>query len=56
MERHWHDSQKFFPQEDGGVVMELQVASLWEVKRWLFGWGNDAEILTPKGICGDNDA
>lgn len=48
MERHWHDSQKFFPQTDGSVIMQLQVANLWEVKRWLTGWGADAELLCPK--------
>lgn len=47
MERHWHDSEKFFPQADGSVIMELQVGNLWEVKRWLIGWGSDAELLAP---------
>jgi predicted DNA-binding transcriptional regulator YafY len=47
MERHWHDSQKFHSQEDGSVIMELQVANLWEVKRWLIGWGAAAEALYP---------
>jgi predicted DNA-binding transcriptional regulator YafY len=49
-ERHWHDSQKFLPQEDGSVVMELQVGSLWEVKRWLIGWGADAEVVEPRSL------
>ena len=47
MERHWHDSQKLVPQDDGSVIMELQVGNLWEVKRWLIGWGADAELLCP---------
>ena len=47
-ERHWHDSQKFLPQDDGGVIMELQVGNLWEVKRWLIGWGADAELVFPE--------
>ena len=47
MERHWHDSQKFCPQDDGSLIMELQIGSLWEVKRWLLGWGVDAEVITP---------
>ncbi|MHB1937718.1 MAG: helix-turn-helix transcriptional regulator [Acidobacteriaceae bacterium] len=47
VERHWHDSQKFLPQDDGGVIMELQVGNLWEVKRWLIGWGADAEVVEP---------
>jgi predicted DNA-binding transcriptional regulator YafY len=50
MERHWHDSQKFHPQDDGTVVMELQVANLWEVKRWLIGWGADAEVMEPQSL------
>jgi len=47
MERHWHDSQKLIPQEGGSLVLELQVGNLWEVKRWLIGWGADAEVLEP---------
>jgi proteasome accessory factor B len=47
VERHWHDSQKFDTQEDGSVIMEIQVGSLWEVKRWLVGWGADAEVIAP---------
>jgi len=50
MERHWHDSQKFYPQENGSTIMELQVGNLWEVKRWLIGWGADAEILNPVSL------
>ena len=50
MERHWHDSQRFIPQDDGGVIMELQVGNLWEVKRWLIGWGADAQVLEPSEL------
>ncbi len=54
MERDWHDSQTLELQPDGSVILSLKVASLWEVKRWLFGWGADAEILTPKDLNGDD--
>lgn len=47
MERHWHDSQNFHPQDDGSVIMELQIANLWEAKRWLIGWGGSAEVVEP---------
>ena len=50
MERHWHDSQKFHTQEDGSMIRELQVANLWEVRRWLIGWGADAEALAPREL------
>ena len=50
MERHWHDSQKFHSQEDGSVIMELQVGNLWEAKRWLIGWGADAKVMEPQSL------
>jgi predicted DNA-binding transcriptional regulator YafY len=50
MERHWHDSQRFIPQDNGGVIMELQVGNLWEVKRWLIGWGADAAVIEPQSL------
>jgi predicted DNA-binding transcriptional regulator YafY len=53
MERHWHDSQKFIPLEDGGAIMELQVANLWEVKRWLIGWGADAKVIEPQSLLSE---
>jgi len=46
-ERIWHESQKLEEQPDGSVILSLTVASLWEVKRWLLGWGADAEVLEP---------
>jgi len=46
-ERIWHESQKLETQPDGGIILSLTVASLWEVHRWLYGWGKDAEILEP---------
>jgi predicted DNA-binding transcriptional regulator YafY len=52
MERHWHDSQKLVPKEDGSVILELQVGNLWEVKRWLIGWGADAEVVEPSELRG----
>ena len=50
LERHWHDSQKFHSQEDGSVIMELQIANFWEVKRWLIGWGGAAHVLEPEEL------
>jgi|SRR6185437_826041 len=46
-ERKWHESQTLEPQPDGSVILLLRVASLWEVKRWLYGWGADATVLEP---------
>lgn len=46
-ERKWHESQTLEPQPDGSVILSLRVASLWEVKRWLIGWGADAKVIEP---------
>jgi len=47
VERQWHPSQKLETLSDGSVILSLMVASLWEVKRWLIGWGSEANVLEP---------
>ena len=37
--------QKFTEQSDGSVIMEITVGDLAEVRRWLIGWGAEAEVL-----------
>ncbi|HLH07022.1 MAG TPA: WYL domain-containing protein, partial [Terriglobales bacterium] len=46
-ERTWHPSQRIEDEVDGSIILTLQVADLWEVKRWLIGFGADAEVLEP---------
>jgi predicted DNA-binding transcriptional regulator YafY len=43
-ERTWHPSQKITNEDDGSLVLELSVGNLWEVKRWLIGWGAAAQM------------
>jgi proteasome accessory factor B len=45
-ERMWHPSQEIAEQADGSVILSLRVASLWEVERWVYGWGGDAKVLS----------
>jgi predicted DNA-binding transcriptional regulator YafY len=53
MERTWHTTQKFAEQPDGSVIMEMAVGDLWEVSRWLIGWGADAEVIEPPELARD---
>ena len=46
-ERTWHSSQKITAEDDGSVVLEMEVADLDEVKRWLMGFGGSSEVLEP---------
>jgi hypothetical protein len=34
----------------GWTIVELQIGNLWEVKRWLIGWGGSAEVLMPSTL------
>jgi WYL domain len=46
-ERTWHSSQKITAEVDGSVVLEMDVADLDEVKRWLIGFAGSSEVIAP---------
>ena len=51
-ERTWHPSQKIVKDpKDGSIILTRQVADLGEVKRWLIGFGAEAEVLEPTELC-----
>jgi predicted DNA-binding transcriptional regulator YafY len=49
-EKIWHRSQRLFPQADGGVIFESDVAGTQEIKHWIMQWGQEAEVLSPKRL------
>jgi predicted DNA-binding transcriptional regulator YafY len=49
-ERIWHPSQKMQYQLDGSLLMSLEVADTLELKRWILGFGQEAEVLEPKEL------
>jgi predicted DNA-binding transcriptional regulator YafY len=49
-ERTWHPSQKIEKRADGSIELTMRVADLWEVKRWLIGYGADARVLQPESL------
>jgi proteasome accessory factor B len=50
-ERTWHAAQKLIEQTDGSLIMEMSVGDLGEVRRWLLGWGAEAEVLEPEELA-----
>ena len=46
-DRLWHPSQKLRELPDGRLEMNLRVADTIEVRRWILGYGADAEVLEP---------
>jgi predicted DNA-binding transcriptional regulator YafY len=47
-ERQWHKSQKLTELEDGGLILEIDVEGLDEVKRWVMRYGAEAEVIEPE--------
>lgn len=50
-EKHWHDTERFTPQPDGGMLLELRVKELAMLKRWILGFGRHAKVLAPKKLA-----
>jgi len=47
-ERQWHHSQKLTQLEDGGLILEMDVQGLDEVKRWVMQYGGEVEVVEPE--------
>jgi predicted DNA-binding transcriptional regulator YafY len=45
--RKWHPSQKVTANKDGSIILKVMVNGTMELKRWLFQWGPDCEVLSP---------
>lgn len=46
-ERDWHESQQLTTRPDGSVELHLRLGSLFEIERWVLGWGAAAEVIAP---------
>lgn len=49
-ERDWHPEQQFEEQDDGSVVMSFRTTHLFEVTKWVLGWGSAATVLEPEEL------
>ncbi|HLB23999.1 MAG TPA: WYL domain-containing protein [Dehalococcoidia bacterium] len=49
-ESRWHPSQEIEELEDGGALLTVSVASLMELGRWVRGWGDAVEVLSPPAL------
>jgi predicted DNA-binding transcriptional regulator YafY len=50
-ERKWHESQRVREQEDGSMILELELGDLHEIERWILSWGKHAQVLAPKELA-----
>lgn len=49
-DRLWHPTQKFRELSDGRLEMSLRVADTLEVRRWILGYGAQAEVAEPQSL------
>jgi predicted DNA-binding transcriptional regulator YafY len=49
-ERLWHPSQKLRDLPDGRVEMTVRVADTLEIRRWILGFGVEAEVVEPGSL------
>lgn len=49
-DRVWHPTQRFLDLADGRLEMTLRVADTLEVRRWILGYGPDAEVVEPASL------
>jgi hypothetical protein len=49
-EQLWHPSQRIRDLPDGRVEVTLRVADTLEVRRWILGYGIQAEVIEPAAM------
>jgi predicted DNA-binding transcriptional regulator YafY len=47
IERRWHKTQKVEEHTDGSITLEMEVAGLNDLKRWVLGYGGGAVVKEP---------
>jgi len=50
LERTWQPNQKIKKHKDGSLSLSFPAPALYEVKRWILQWGQEAEALEPKEL------
>lgn len=46
-ERIWAVNQQIIDQEDGSIILKMETSGRYEIKKWVLGYGTEAEILKP---------
>jgi proteasome accessory factor B len=49
-ERMWHPSQKLTVRPDGSVQMAFRAGGPFEIRRWILGWGDAVEVVSPGNL------
>jgi predicted DNA-binding transcriptional regulator YafY len=52
-EREWHSTQRFQTLPDGRLQMTFRAGGAFEIVRWVLGWGDAAELVSPAALRGE---
>jgi proteasome accessory factor B len=47
-ERTWHPTQRIRELSDGRIDLSFRAGGMFEIARWVLGWGDAAEVLRPQ--------
>ena len=50
LERTWHSTQQFVFLPDGRLEMTFHAGGQFEIRRWILGWGNAVEVISPASL------
>lgn len=46
--RTWHPTQKIAKKKDGSIIFTATLKGTEEIRRWVYHWGPNCEVLAPK--------
>jgi proteasome accessory factor B len=49
-EREWHPTQTLRDLPDGGIELTFRAGGVFEITRWVLGWGHAAEVVKPAAL------
>jgi predicted DNA-binding transcriptional regulator YafY len=49
-EREWHPTQMLRELKGGGVELRFRAGGWFEIRRWILGWGDAAEVVRPAAL------
>ena len=52
-ERIWAVGQEIIEQDDGSIILKMQTSGSFEIKKWVLGYGAEAEVLGPNELRDD---
>jgi len=49
-EREWHPTQVIRDRADGSIELSFRAGGMFEIVRWILGWGESAEVIHPPDL------